>query len=627
MQAKQPLQDKAPPDRYCDLVMKGGITSGIVYPGAIVQLSEAYRFNRIGGTSVGAIAAALTAAAEYRRRHGSMAGFEALAELPQQLAEPVGGQTRLHALFQPEPPMRRLFQALFRTLNRTSARQRALAVMTGLLAAWRAWAAAGAAAGLVLAALLSALGLSAGPVAPLLLAIGGAATGIGLGIHRDLVALVGNGFGLCNGRSVSPDQPGLLPWLHERIQQLAGRGPDDAPLTFEDLWSAPGYPPPWLDTGTSALAGSAPTRSIDLQLFTTSLSQGRPWLLPIDVEAGQLHYRRSELAPYLPASILAHLDAIPQAAPVDDRHPAQAIHAPHADLRRLPMAKLPILVAVRLSLSFPLLLSAVPLWTVDDSSPANRPRLRRCWFSDGGICSNFPMHLFDSFVPKWPTFGINLGETHPDARNRHVWMPTTEAEGARERWEFAWSEDAKPLQALGAFLASIVQTAQTWNDTTSLRMPGVRDRIVHVDLAPGEGGLNLAMRASRIGTMSHYGDAAGALLRERFAADRADASTPAWDAHRWVRANTLLTALAGRLRGVGASIALDRYCMPMSGQIARARHQPPLPDGEPVTAGQAQALERTLAALAELERAFDAAGGPLPYRPEPRPELKVRPPL
>jgi len=59
----------APEDRYCDLVMKGGITSGVVYPPAIVKLAHRYRFKNIGGTSAGAIAAALTAAAEFRRRH------------------------------------------------------------------------------------------------------------------------------------------------------------------------------------------------------------------------------------------------------------------------------------------------------------------------------------------------------------------------------------------------------------------------------------------------------------------------------------------------------------------------------------------------------------------------------
>jgi len=42
----------------CDLVMKGGITSGVVYPHAICELAQTYRLKQIGGASAGAIAAA-----------------------------------------------------------------------------------------------------------------------------------------------------------------------------------------------------------------------------------------------------------------------------------------------------------------------------------------------------------------------------------------------------------------------------------------------------------------------------------------------------------------------------------------------------------------------------------------
>ena len=79
--------DTAPRDRYCDLVMKGGVTSGIVYPKAIHRLAQHYRFKNIGGSSAGAIAAAVTAAAEYqRRRSGRSDGFELLRQLPETLA-------------------------------------------------------------------------------------------------------------------------------------------------------------------------------------------------------------------------------------------------------------------------------------------------------------------------------------------------------------------------------------------------------------------------------------------------------------------------------------------------------------------------------------------------------------
>ena len=57
--------------KQCDLVMKGGIASGIVYPEAVIELSKHYNFKGIGGTSAGAIAAAFAGAAEYARRNSS----------------------------------------------------------------------------------------------------------------------------------------------------------------------------------------------------------------------------------------------------------------------------------------------------------------------------------------------------------------------------------------------------------------------------------------------------------------------------------------------------------------------------------------------------------------------------
>ncbi|MNJ28190.1 hypothetical protein D3C77_227190 [compost metagenome] len=39
----------------CDLIMKGGITSGVVYPLAIVEIAKAFRLRSIGGTSAGAM--------------------------------------------------------------------------------------------------------------------------------------------------------------------------------------------------------------------------------------------------------------------------------------------------------------------------------------------------------------------------------------------------------------------------------------------------------------------------------------------------------------------------------------------------------------------------------------------
>ena len=71
----------------CDLVMRGGITSGIVYPRAIAKLAETYRFRSIGGTSAGAIAAAATAAGALGVREGKDPFQGRFKTLPKELAK------------------------------------------------------------------------------------------------------------------------------------------------------------------------------------------------------------------------------------------------------------------------------------------------------------------------------------------------------------------------------------------------------------------------------------------------------------------------------------------------------------------------------------------------------------
>ena len=88
----------------------------------MLELARHYRFRSIGGTSVGAMAAALTAAAEYGRRNGNDRAFEVLRRVPGGLAETDdSGRTMLLRLFQPSPEGRRLFE-LFVGMLRISAK-------------------------------------------------------------------------------------------------------------------------------------------------------------------------------------------------------------------------------------------------------------------------------------------------------------------------------------------------------------------------------------------------------------------------------------------------------------------------------------------------------------------------
>ena len=148
------------PKRYCDLVMKGGITSGVAYPLASVELAKHFTLRNIGGTSVGAIAAAFAAAAEHARgKHH--AGFELLETLPAWFAgRGPDGKTNLFGLFRPDPataPLFNLFQAHMRARGQ-SRLNRAFRVARASLTGFPLQAALGAVPGLLLAAAMLAFG-------------------------------------------------------------------------------------------------------------------------------------------------------------------------------------------------------------------------------------------------------------------------------------------------------------------------------------------------------------------------------------------------------------------------------------------------------------------------------------
>src|SRR6516225_2014618 len=118
------------PALECDIVMKGGITSGVIYPPVVCGLAKSYRLRSVGGSSAGAIAAAGAAAAELGRTAG---GFELLEALPHDItaASPAGGSI-LFRLFQPTNQAYPLYRALTAGMGKSAAALRtAFAVLTG----------------------------------------------------------------------------------------------------------------------------------------------------------------------------------------------------------------------------------------------------------------------------------------------------------------------------------------------------------------------------------------------------------------------------------------------------------------------------------------------------------------
>ncbi|MFI4926529.1 MAG: hypothetical protein ACHP7E_02425, partial [Burkholderiales bacterium] len=203
-------------------------------------------------------------------------------------------------------------------------------------------------------------------------------------------------------------------------------------------------------------------------------------------------------------------------------------------------------------------------------------------------------------------------------------------EGRGDQWDHGPEESAWKL---GAFLLSLWKTTWHWNDSTMMRMPGVRDRVVRLYLDPGEGGVNIRMSAKKIRALgAKYGKPAA----EEFIRKFVDHQARGWREHRWVRFNTLLVALRDRMENFGKSVDLDRHTEPLVPQIQAAAHAAPLlrdpnhvhawPSEAKLDAAQVAELLDLVAALRQLEQAFDRAGNTEPYRAVPRPSLRIRHP-
>jgi hypothetical protein len=645
------------PVAECDVVMKGGITSGVVYPWAVCELARTYRLRSLGGTSAGAIAAAASAAAELGRASGT-GGFQRLAGLPRFLAR----KGTLLALFQPQPSMAWLARIAMGILKGGLAglagafvsaavgagpvagallavgalpglglvlasqgdpapwRLVALSASAVLLLVWagldlltlvwrpgRAVALRGGA--LLVAASVVVAVLSSDPDrrqlwgllgAWLLVASGFLLAAVAASLRRAWVELPRHGFGVCGGgleqdpgvtaETESRKQPGadhpLTYWLADEIDGLAGRAGAGPPLTFGELKA----------------------RGIELAMLTSNLTHQRPYRLPfreaISFNSAGYFFSLERFRRLFPERVLRHLLAHPPVG--EGSREGRELSRDEREwllfcelmrrrgLHPLPAADdLPVVVATRLSLSFPLLLSAVALSAVDWSRKANQaararwrawlaehdgdprrlraeideaagslgsPEPQTCWFSDGGICSNFPVHFFDQPLPSRPTFGINLRSPHPDhplseeggdGEGANVWLPTHSTAGHHLLWE--------PVDGLGSFAWSIIETMMSWSDHAQMRLHGFWDRVAHVNLGPKEGGLNIDMPAERILRIAERGRHAGTKLTQRFATGNDPDPDPSWPGHRWLRYRSTMALLERHLQDLA-----DAYAAPGS---------------------------------------------------------------
>ncbi|MDT3446911.1 MULTISPECIES: patatin-like phospholipase family protein [unclassified Pseudofrankia] len=559
--------------------MKGGITSGIVYPQAVAQLHARYDFHSIGGASAGAIGAALTAAAQYgeyqqRRDPGRPGGFGALTAASEQIGVP----GVLEGLFQPSRRTTWVFRLLFGLQGAGTSWPGRVRVTVAWMARYF-WSQVLVAAGIAFGGLLGVLYgfggslgdqrwygwplLAPGVIVTALLGLVGAILARVLWTVRGLPATF---YGACTGMPAEGGREALTQWLHRQIQACAGRADGDTPLTFADL--------------------SRPRRAnekIILEMMTTDLSAARPLNLPFVGEA--FLYSPAEFARLFPADVLGHLERV--SAPV------AVVPAPGAptDLRTFPSRDLPVVVATRMSLSFPVLICAVPLWV---QGTAGAGPIRH-WFSDGGIASNFPMHFFDAWLPSRPTFGLDLvpsprGEKGSRERVRQPRRgPSTAAgptaaassesrESKRPRGSSgssaAASSAAAPpvtlapaavvanagprvrsvaqIRSLVGFLLQILDTSLNWRDTLQAEMPGFRDRIRSVQLPDGTGGIHITMSPEQIAHLAASGGAAGEDLLSTFD----------WEEHLFARFTLLMRQLQKNIVGTTDTTTMSKAFTP-----------------------------------------------------------------
>lgn len=651
----------APPfARECDLVMKGGITSGVVYPLAITEIAKAFRLRSIGGTSAGALAAAAAAAAELgRQRHraGELDedpnGFGQLEDLPRQLCEPApsGAGTRLLAFFKPVRPLRAVFEVFIDTLAVKRAGARIRRAVFALARRYPGIAAIGLLVGLspLLPLAFAPWRWSALPIvlwAVLIAGLLGLLAVVWRMAHLLFRELPEHGYGVCSGMAEADDahaEEALTVWMSAYFDGLAGQrahAGSARPLTFGDLRA----------------------HGVELRVMTTCLTLGRPFQLPFGDddyvrENSRFLFRREDFERLFPREVVDWMVAraprdvggIFREAALDGYF---ALPAPD---------DLPVVVAVRMSLSFPLLLAAVPLYSIDithRSAATDRTprRPERCWFTDGGVGSNFPIHFFDAPLSTRPTFGLDLGQADPglgDTPAARVAFPITNASANVSPWR-RWDE-TRGLGSVLGFLGTLFGVAKDWNHETLSNLPGFRDRIGLIRLSEQEGGLNLTMEAPLIEALTAYGRYAGQQFVVRFGdparwPEGAVASAMNWENHQLVRLRLLLASMSEMLERLDRSAtALDGtpadYARFFTDAVGPVRYRlrglnrlgvSPA-DGLPLTqAGLAKSLLDQLRAIARRVAATIAArpatteGGESPvdpqaHAPRPPPELKPRP--
>jgi predicted acylesterase/phospholipase RssA len=631
-------------DKACDIVMEGGAASGIIYPRAICELARRYRFQRIGGTSAGAVAAAAAAAAEYGRRRaerpgqGNPSSFETLQKVPDRFQERVRGETRLKWLFEPEAEMRPAYELFMALISKPGFKATLLSLVWAAARYFPASFFGGAVLGLLIAAPAAYGAIQIGGWAGALLWIAAAGGILATAVFAVLLVLASlakdvvlrlprHHFGVARGYSKTPEQdpsPRVTTWMYELVQDLAGK-PVNQPLTFGDLEGCP-----------DDVIGN--DKGIVLRLMTTCVTHGRPYRMPF-ADDEVFYYDADELAHFFPPEVIGWMKENPN---------------PHAQkferFYALPLARnFPVVVAARMSMAFPFFFSSIPLYALDRTRHPDMPdraralagaQLERCWFADGGICSNLPVHFFDRALPRWPTFALDLRKVHRDLTKKdrreedkvwidHDFLDNTGRSIITEWWTVLEHEAPQVDSELGlrdsfhrakGFLDAVLDTMMNWHDNAQLRPVGSRDRVAHVGLEDTEGDFNLCMDPAQIHELAKRGAHGGRKLRDYFARGTG------WRDNRSARLFSLLTVSGEFFQCV--KLACDKPVANDKSYVEELQDQGFCPVGCRLTVPQSQIARALLSRMLETAAIVpddEKPGSLAAIVPPPRQTIRVLP--
>jgi hypothetical protein len=436
----------------------------------------------------------------------------------------------------------------------------------------------------------------------------------------------------------------LTPFLHDRLQAMAGRPNGDA-LTFGDL----------------------AVRGIELRVMTTNLTRCQP--MPMPWANQDYFFEPSEMHDLFPQDVVTWMEEHPPQAGPDGRDLSAAgvrrrdlLRAQAGTKRPWPApADVPVIVATRMSLSFPLLITAVRLYAVDYSLEENeaartaadqwlaahpdrpaangaaevalKPHFGPSWFSDGGITANLPVHFFDAPLPTRPTFAIDLehfppGKTKSTDQAENCYLPMRNRDGLLRPWSTLSTSDGTiaGIKALGAFLYQIVNTARGWLDAAQLVMPGYRDRVVTIFHDDTEGGMNLSMPKGVVAGLADRGEAAADLLVEKFTGRPGGRPRDwGWNNQRWIRFRTATAGFNAWMTKFDTNYGADAPGAVPYADLAGPGAAAALPSYRFNSAGDRNEADDLTGALLALTPTWGTPNALSDSAPRPRPLLRLVP--